>query len=151
MTTHLPIRSGPNWPGLLLAGSIFIFSSLHGMALGQSTPATPPSPPSDVPPQINPLNDGEQAVTNTKKDKVKQVVRSSQNGEQPEIRVTNQIGTYVVKPNQNVGTSLPGDGQSNSNNPVQWVIKSWGGTKDSDSKDEAPPKVQPNSTAPTDK
>lgn len=105
-------------------------------------------PPSDAPPQMEPLDEGDPAVTTQSKNKVKQTQVTTQNAGQTEVKVTNSVGTYIVKPNQNVGTSLPGDAQSNSNNPVQWVIKSWGGSKDTDVKNEEPPVLQPNPDAP---
>ena len=140
-----------NLIAILLAGTFVVAAALA--ADPQSAPVSPPPPPpSDAPPQINPLVEDNQAVTNTKPEKAKQIVQTSQTGGQTEVRVTNDIGTYIVKPNQNIGTSLPGDGQSNSNNPVQWVIKSWGGSKDTGTKDDAPPpKLQPNPNAPADK
>jgi len=120
--------------GLLLVGICLI----HPAAIG----AEPP--PSDAPPKMDPLDEGDPAVTNLKKNKVKQTEITTQNGQQTEVKVTNAIGSYIVKPNQNVGTSLPGDAQSNSNNPVQWVLKSWGGSKDTETRDEPPPTLQPN-------
>jgi len=100
--------------------------------------------PSDAPPKVNPVDDGDTAVTNLKSNRIKQTEQVTQNGQQTEVKVTNSVGTYIVKPNQNVGTSLPGDASSNSNNPVQWVVKSWGGSRDTDNKDDAPPTLQPN-------
>ena len=122
---------------------------LHGLVMASACLIFPPSfadapPPSDVPPKIEPLDEGDPAVSNLKKNKVKQTEVTSQTGGQTEVKVTNSVGTYIVKPNQNVGTSLPGDAQSNSNNPVQWVLKSWGGSKDTDTKNDAPPVLQPN-------
>jgi hypothetical protein len=108
-----------------------------------------PQPPSDAPPppKADPAN-GDEPVTNLGKSNVKQTTQNFQEGDQPEVKVTNGLGTYIVKPNERVGTSLPGDGQSNSNNPVQWVVKSWGGDKSTTVKDDAPPTLQPNPDAP---
>jgi hypothetical protein len=39
-----------------------------------------------------------------------------------EVKVQNGIGTYYVKPNQQVGNSLPGDVQSSQNHGVQWKV-----------------------------
>lgn len=102
------------------------------------------APPPDTPPKMDPLEEGEPAVTNLGKSQVKQTVQNSREGEQTTVKVTNSVGTYLVKPNQNVGTSLPGDAQSNSNNPVQWVVKSWGGSKNTDKPDDEPPALPPN-------
>jgi len=84
------------------------------------------------------------AVTTTKKAAAKQIQQTTQNGEQTEVKVTNGVGTYIVKPNQSVGNSVPGDAQSSSNHAAQWVIKSWGGSKNTEPKDDEPPVLQPN-------
>jgi hypothetical protein len=125
----------------VLASTFFISAPLYA--------ADPP--PSDAPPKVDPLDDTDPAVTNLPKQKVKQTIQTTQQGEQTEIKVTNDVGTYIVKPNEKVGTSLPGDAQSNSNNPVQWVVKSWGGSKNSDKADDAPPTLQPNPNPPATK
>jgi len=127
--------------GLYLAGASFFF---HPVSAQQQ-------PPSDAPPQKVPADDNgnDEPVTHLDQGKVKQTIQTVDNGGQKEIRVTNAVGTYIVKPNNNVGTSMPGDAQSNSNNPVQWVIKSWGGSKNTDKSDkDAPPTLQPNPDAP---
>jgi len=108
-------------------------------------------PPSEAPPKADPLDDTDPAVSNLPRQKVKQTIQTTQQGEQTEVKVTNGVGTYIVKPNQNVGTSLQGDGQSNSNNPVQWVVKSWGGSKNTEKTDDAPPTLQPNPNPPVTK
>ena len=84
------------------------------------------------------------AVTNTKKAVTKQTEQTTQTGEQTEVKVTNGVGTYIVKPNQSVGNSLPGDAQSSSNHAVQWVVKSWGGSKSTEPKDNEPEVLPPN-------
>lgn len=86
----------------------------------------------DTPPKMNKLEEGEPTVTQGKKEAAPQTVQTIQNGQQTEVRVTNEIGTYIVKPNQSVGTSIPGDTQSSSNHAVQWVVKTWGGNKNPD-------------------
>jgi len=127
--------------GTLVAGAFFMSPAIYA--------ADPP--PSDAPPKVDPVDDTDPAVTNLPKQKVKQTIQTSQQGEQTEVKVTNGVGTYIVKPNQNVGTSLQGDGQSNSNNPVQWVVKSWGGNKNTDKTDDAPQTLQPNPNPPATK
>lgn len=123
--------------------SILILT-LSCLSFAGATMAADQTPPSDAPPKVNPADDGNTAVTNLKPNKVKQTEQIIQNGQQTEIKVTNSVGTYIVKPNQSIGTSLPGDASSNSNNPVQWIVKSWGGSRDTENKDEAPPTLQPN-------
>lgn len=87
------------------------------------------SPP-DAPPKINIPDEGESAVTQRKNEMPNQTTKTIQNGEQTEIRVTNKVGTYIVKPNQSVGTSLPGDAQSSSNHAVPWIVKGWRGSRE---------------------
>lgn len=106
--------------------------------------AADPLPP-DTPPQITNLTEEEPTVTQRKKERVQQTTQTIQNGEQTEVKVTNEVGTYIVKPNQSVGTSLPGDAQSSSNNAVQWVVKSWGGGQQTDPT-ATPPKLPSNPT-----
>jgi hypothetical protein len=128
---------------LFLMGAFFIASETTGAQ----------QQPSDAPPQpkASPADEEPPAVTNLGKADVKQTMQTVQTGEQTEVKVTNGVGTYIVKPNERVGTSLPGDGQSNTNNPVQWVIKSWGGDKSTTKDDPAPPTLKPNPDAPESK
>jgi hypothetical protein len=101
--------------------SVFMISAVY--AADQS--------PSDIPPQVINFDD-EATVSHSKKENAKQTTQTIQNGEQTEVKVTNEVGTYIVKPNQSVGTSVPGDAQSSSNHAVQWVVKSWGGSHSTD-------------------
>jgi hypothetical protein len=88
--------------------------------------------PSDMPPQVINLDEEAPTVTHSKKESNQQTTQTIQHGEQTEVKVTNEIGTYIVKPNQSLGTSVPGDTQSSSNHAAQWVVKSWGGSHDTD-------------------
>ena len=94
--------------------------------------------PPDTPQKTHTTVTDDSTVTTHKKEKNEQTIKTIQNGAQKEIRVTNKIGTYIVKLNQGVGTSLPGDAQSSSNHAAQWVVKSWGGSKEPEP-NEAPP------------
>jgi hypothetical protein len=117
-------------PKLVLAPlffSVFMISSTYTYADDQS--------PSDKPPQVINLDDDESTastVTHRKKEVEQQVMQTIHHGEQTEVNVTNEIGTYIVKPDQTIGTSVPGDTQSSSNHAAQWVVKSWGGTHGTD-------------------
>lgn len=107
------------------------------------------APPSDAPPKVENLDPStypsDPAVTRQKKTSSNQITHTIQNGEQTEVKVTNGVGTYIVKPNQSVGNSQPGDAQSSTNHPAQWVIKSWGGIKSTEpTADEQPPELPPN-------
>lgn len=100
--------------------------------------------PSDEPPQMEDLTEGAPAVTQGKREGIEQTEQTSQVGEQTEVRVTNEVGTYIVKPNQSAGNSLPGDAQSSSNHPVQWIVKSWGGRKNPADPASGPPTLPDN-------
>lgn len=112
--------------------------------------AAEPLPP-DTPPQITNLSEDEPAVTHREKERVQQTTQTIQEGGQTEVRVTNELGTYIVKPNQSVGTSLPGDAQSSSNHAVQWIVKRWGGNRSTDptaTPPTLPENVEPQPTTP---
>jgi hypothetical protein len=111
--------------------------------------AVEPSSPSDTPPQMENLDEGTPAVTQSKREHIEQTEHTSQVGEQTEVRVTNEVGTYIVKPNQSVGTSLPGDAQSSSNHAVQWIVKSWGGSRNTTEPTASPPTLPENPDNPT--
>ena len=133
--------------GALIGGAL----CLSCAALAVDPPQSTPNPALDVPPKIDPPEDSAPALTNLKKSSVKQTMQTTRNGEQTEVRVTNSIGTYIVKPNQSEGDSLPGDAQSKSNNSVQWIVKSWGGSKSSEGQDDVPPTLQKNPNPPASK
>lgn len=117
---------------ILATLSLSIFMLASAQTPPQSTPQSTPQSPLDAPPQLNNLEEGAPTVTQGKKEHTPQTVQTTQNGQQTEIKVTNEVGTYIVKPNQTVGTSIPGDAQSSSNHAVQWVVKTWGENKNPD-------------------
>ena len=87
-----------------------------------ATTALAQQSPSDVPPRMDKLDEvSDPAVTNTKKAVTKQTEQTTQTGEQTEVKVTNGVGTYIVKP-----------------------IKSWGGSKSTEPKDNEPEVLPPN-------
>lgn len=102
------------------------------------------APPSDTPPKMDPLDEGDPAVSHSKDNKNNRDEQLIQHGQDREVRVNSSAGTYIIKPNSSVGTSLPGDAQSTSSTPAQWVIKSWGGSKSTDKVDEQPPVLPTN-------
>lgn len=128
-TSQLPVVLN----GLLIAAICAVAATTYAGA-----------PPADTPPKMDPLDEGDPAVSHAKDKKNKQTEQLIQNGQQSEVRVTGPAGTYTIKPNANVGTSLPGDAQSNSSTPAQWVVKSWGGSKSTDGGDDTPPVLPPN-------
>ena len=75
-----------------------------------------------------------------------QTTQTSKIGAQNTVKVTTEVGTYIVKPNQTVGNALPGDVQSSSNHAAQWVVKSWG-SPDTTEPPDTPPHLQPNPDA----
>jgi hypothetical protein len=108
----------------------------------------------DTPPQMENLTENasqdEASVTSQTKPRAEQTEQTSQVGGQTEVRVTNELGTYIVKPNQSVGTSLPGDMQSSSNHAVQWVLKQWNSPRGTDPTATPPDELPANNTQSTD-
>lgn len=91
--------------------------------------------------------DDDAAIKRRNEENPGNTIQTTRQGEQTEVKVTNRLGTYVVKPNQSVGTSLPGDAQSSSNHPAQWVVDSWGNKKPTKSA-EPPETLPPNPNSP---
>jgi len=98
----------------------------------QSTPAGIAPPP----PELEKLEEGAPPAVTIKKpgdtqDSGNSVTERKDHGQTTEIKVHSGPSTYYLKPQQQVGTALPGDAQSGPPTPAQWVIKEfdWGGSK----------------------
>lgn len=96
-------------------------------------------------PDLQPLDEwgSEATVTKESQPSSTKKAETTQVGGQTEVKVTTDVGTYVAKPNQTVGNSLPGDVQSSSNHAAQWVVNSWG-TPEITEPLETPPHLAPN-------
>ncbi|SNT26116.1 hypothetical protein SAMN06265795_1205 [Noviherbaspirillum humi] len=118
---------------LIAAGALlFVFSPV----LHAQQPARAEAPP---PPKLEPLEEGEPpGVTIRKPEDQQQRIEEKRGpgGKVDEIRVNAGGSNYVLKPNEQAGTSVPGDGQSSGNRAAQWEVKTFDLSRQQD-KDQA--------------
>ncbi len=82
--------------------------------------------PAAATPKLEKLEEGEPPSIKIGKPEIKKrVTERGTGGEIKEEQVTSGGSTYYVKPNQQVGTSVPGDAQSSQNHGVQWKVKEF--------------------------
>ena len=76
------------------------------------------------PPQLEKLEEGEAPAVTIRKPEQKSRIQEKRapGGKVTEVRVTSGGSTYVVKPNEPVGSAQPGDLQSNTIRPAQWEV-----------------------------
>ena len=94
-------------------------STMPLAALAQQPDAGAPPPP-----QTEPLVEGEApAITIRKPDQQNQTTeKRAPGGKVTEIKVISGGSTYYLKPNDQAGSAVVGDAQSNVNRPAQWQI-----------------------------
>ena len=107
------------------------------------------------PPKLEKLEEGEApAVTIRKPDQKSRIQeKRAPGGKVTEVKVTTGGSTYVVKPNEAVGSAQPGDLQSNTIRPAQWQVKEFdlGGPKTKEQEEEQAANVPPPPEAATKK
>lgn len=80
-------------------------------------------PPSDAPPKLEILKEGEPpSIKIGKPERENKVTETRGDGQVEEIKVQTGISTYYLKPNEQVGNALPGDTQSTTNRGAQWKV-----------------------------
>lgn len=79
------------------------------------------------PPKMEKLEEGEPPAVTIRKPEQKNKIQEKRapGGKVTEVKVTSGGSTYVVKPNEPAGSSLPGDTQSNTTRPAQWEVKEF--------------------------
>lgn len=79
------------------------------------------------PPKLEKLEEGEAPTVTIRKPDQKGKIQEKRapGGKVTEVKVTSGASTYVVKPNDPAGSSLPGDTQSNTTRPPQWQVKEF--------------------------
>jgi hypothetical protein len=127
--------------GLLM---VAMLAALPAAAQQASTPQTGPqqaNPKADTTPKLEKLEEGEPPSIKIGKPEVKsKVTERGDSGEIKEEQVKSGGSTYYVKPNQQVGNSVPGDAQSSQNHGVQWKVKEFDlGSKKKESDSGSPP------------
>jgi hypothetical protein len=94
------------------------------LVAAQQTPPTPEK--SDAPPpgkKLEKLEESDPPSIKVGKPKNEnKITETRDDSGVKQVKVENGLGTYYVKPNQQVGDSLPGDVQSSQNHGVQWKV-----------------------------
>jgi hypothetical protein len=105
-------------------------------------PAAPP------PPTLEKLQEGEApAVTIRKPDGEKKITEKRKQGKIKEVKVQSGKSTYYLKPNEPVGSALPGDAESSANRGAQWQVMEFGKPKPAKVTPQ-PPALAPQATEP---
>lgn len=99
----------------------------HALTAAVAAFAIPLMAGAQQPPKLENLDEGEPPAVTIRKPEQKNKVQEKRapGGKVTEVKVTSGRSTYVVKPNDPAGSSLPGDTQSNSTRPAQWEVKEF--------------------------
>lgn len=92
------------------------------------------------PPQLQKLEEGEEPAVTIRKpeqDRTTTSEKRAPGGKVTEVKVSTGGSTYYLKPNDQAGSSLPGDAQSNSARAAQWEVKTFDLTPHRDPQEEA--------------
>jgi len=82
------------------------------------------------PPELQKLDDGnEPGITIRPSEGEQKITEKRQSGKTTEVKVQKGKNVYTVRPNDQVGSVLPGDTQATSTRPAQWVVKEFGKKK----------------------
>ena len=94
--------------------------ALPGLAMAQQSS---PSQPSDAPPKLQKLEEGEPPSLKIGKPNTPPKVTEKREGDK--VRVDTGKSTYYVRPDGQVGYAMPGDGHSTTNRGVEWKVKEF--------------------------
>jgi hypothetical protein len=134
VTMHI-FKVWPLWPIVSLSAAALLTPLLVA--------AQQPQPPSDAPPKLEMLQEGEPpSIKIGKPEGEHKITETRGDGQVKEIKVESGISTYYLKPNEQVGNALPGDTQSTTNRGAQWKVMEFdlgGKTKNSDGTNPATP------------
>jgi hypothetical protein len=91
------------------------------------------------PPRLEKLEEGEPpAVTIRKPEQERKITeKRAPGGKVKEVKVTTGKSTYYLKPNDPVGSGLPGDTQSNTTRPAQWEVLEFDASRTKEAKEAA--------------
>jgi len=75
------------------------------------------------PPQLQQLDEDEQpAITIRKPEVEREITERRENGRVTEVKVRSGRSTYYLHPNTPAGSAMPGDTQSDTVRPAEWVV-----------------------------
>jgi Protein of unknown function (DUF2782) len=80
------------------------------------------------PPQLENLEEGEEPAVTIRKPEQERTTTTEKRGpggKVTEVKVTTGGSTYYLRPNDQAGSTLPGEGQSNSARAAQWEVKTF--------------------------
>ncbi|MFI4939768.1 MAG: DUF2782 domain-containing protein [Burkholderiales bacterium] len=122
---------------------VWSIASLSAAALFMPLLVVAQQPPSDAPPKLEMLEEGEPpAIKLGKPEDEHKVTETRDDSGVKEIKVQTGVSTYYLKPNKQVGNALPGDAQSTTNRGAEWKILEFGRPKPKDASEQdgaAPP------------
>ena len=82
------------------------------------------------PPKLEKLEEGEApAITIRKPGGERKITEKRAQGKVKEVKVQSGKSTYYLKPNEPVGSALPGDAESSSMRAPQWQVMEFGQPK----------------------
>lgn len=93
-----------------------------------------------TPPQLETLDEGEPPAITIRKPgggDEQQITQTRKGGKVTEIRVKTRGSTYYLKPNDQVGSALPGDAQASVIRPPQWEVLEFDLTRQMDETEQA--------------
>ncbi|WP_075255901.1 hypothetical protein [Herbaspirillum camelliae] len=104
------------------------------LAVAQPAPAGVAAQPAPPPPELEKLEEGEPPAVTIRKpgedsrNQGNSIKEQRDHGQVKEIEVKSGPSTYYLRPNQNVGSSTPGDTQSGPPTSAQWKVGEfdWG-------------------------
>lgn len=110
------MRTIKSWPIAAACAAIFAVP-LPGWAQQQAGNAPPP-------PQLEKLEEGEAPTVTIRKPGQERKIteKRAPGGKVTEVKVTSGKSTYYLKPNDQAGSTLPGDMQGNSARAAQWEV-----------------------------
>lgn len=83
-----------------------------------------------TPPKLEKLEEGEApAITIRKPEGERKITEKRSQGKVKEVKVQSGKSTYYLKPNEPVGSALPGDAESSSMRAPQWQVLEFGQPK----------------------
>lgn len=104
----------------LLAVSLAAFAA--PLTANAQQPAVVPPPP-----KLEKLDEGESpAITIRKQGGEKKITEKREQGKVKEVKVQSGKSTYYLKPNDQAGSALPGDAESNATRAPQWQVLEFG-------------------------
>jgi hypothetical protein len=131
---HIGFLSTTAHPYIMRTSKFWSFITISAVTIATplivSAQSTPPSKDfAPAPPQTQRLEEGEApAVTIRQPDTQKKITEKKSQGKVTEVKVQTGRTTYYAKPNDTAG-AMRGDGQSDTNRPVQFEVGTFGGPK----------------------